>query len=167
MPVLHALGDVDDIACLECNGRLPPFLVPSLARHADEYLARTVVDVPVVAAPGLEGHVAHGQGRLLVPCQVLGCERSQVAVPREVFGIGRVGFADGEGQAGETVLSLLRGILGPYLLGLVEGRPGLGPSCIEGHVCDDLRYLGACDAVLPGLLEVVGERAVRDALADE
>ena len=57
VPMFYAFGNVDDIAWVEGDGRLAPFLIPSLARYADENLASTMMDVPVVAASWFEGYV--------------------------------------------------------------------------------------------------------------
>ena len=60
MPVLHVRGDHDDAALVQADGILALFLIPALARGAEKELSAAgsrVMDVPVVAAGGLEGHV--------------------------------------------------------------------------------------------------------------
>ena len=63
MPVLHVRGDHDEAALVQADGVLALFLIPALARGAEKELSAAgsrVMDVPVVAAAGLEGHV-HGE----------------------------------------------------------------------------------------------------------
>ena len=55
----------------------------------------------------------------------------------------------------------------PHFFGLPKSSPCLRPPCIKGDVGDDFRDFGAGDAVLLGLLQVVSERRVGHALADE
>ena len=55
----------------------------------------------------------------------------------------------------------------PHFSCLPKSSPGLRPPCIKGDVGDDFRDFGAGDAVLLGLLQVVSERRVGHALADE
>ena len=63
------------------------------------------------------------------------------------------------------------GLLGPGLAVDLcrhgEGRPCVGPSGVEGDVGEDLRHLGPAHPVGAGELQVVPERAVGDALADQ
>ena len=117
--------------------------------------------VPVVAAPGFEGYIGNNN--------LLAGDACQITITLEILGIGSIGFADGENHfLLETSLGILRrSVFVPYLLGLAECNPCLGPSCIEGYVGDDFRYLSSCDAVLFRLLQVVGERGVGYALTDE
>ena len=58
VPMLYSFRDLDDDAWLEFYGGFAPFLVPSAAGNADEDLNRTVVNMPVVSAAGLEGYIA-------------------------------------------------------------------------------------------------------------
>lgn len=68
MPVLHTLGNVDDIAGMEADGRFAPLLVDAFAADADEHLVDAVVDVPVVATARLEGDVGVGLCGLSTGC---------------------------------------------------------------------------------------------------
>ena len=89
VPVLDAGGDVHRDARRHLDGGLAPFLVVAAAGGADEDLPAAglgVVDVPVVAAAGLERHAEGGNLR--------GRERVQVAAPREILRVGRVERAD-------------------------------------------------------------------------
>ena len=75
----------------EPNGGFAPFLIPSTAVHANEYLPSPVMNVPVVAATRFKRHVAvtlQADGAI---GQVAGTDRRQMALSREVLGIGRVG----------------------------------------------------------------------------
>ena len=58
VPMLHAFGDSDGDAGLQLHSGFAPLLLPAATADADEYLGGTVVDVPVVAAAGLEADVA-------------------------------------------------------------------------------------------------------------
>ena len=61
MPVFHSGRDVHGVAGVHPDGGLAPFLIISFARRADKDLSaalRCMVDVPVVAASGSEGHGA-------------------------------------------------------------------------------------------------------------
>ena len=89
VPVLGAGGDGDHHAGRQLHGSLAPFLIPSAAADADQHLDGVVVDVPVVAAAGLEGDVAEAAD---------GVEHGEVALPDEVFGIGVVGLAQRIGR---------------------------------------------------------------------
>ena len=67
VPVLDLSGDGDDIAGLQAPGRLARFLIPALAVHAQQQLSAafgSVMNVPVVAAAGLKGHVGGEQAAL-------------------------------------------------------------------------------------------------------
>ena len=57
MPVLRIRGDADGLPGLELLWLLSLDLVVAATADRDEYLRRVVMDVPVVAAGGLEGHV--------------------------------------------------------------------------------------------------------------
>ena len=60
MPVLHPGGNHDNAALVKAHGRLALFLIPALSGGAYEQLsaaARRVMNVPVIAAAGLEGNV--------------------------------------------------------------------------------------------------------------
>ena len=57
VPMLHALRDVHNIASLERDGRLTPFLIPPSSADADEYLASSVVDMPIVPTTWLKCHI--------------------------------------------------------------------------------------------------------------
>ena len=131
VPVLHVGRDVDHVARSEADGLLALLLVPAASGHADEHLPaalRGAVDVPVVAAAGLEGHVVEGN--------LLARDGGQIAVAREVFGVGRVGLADGEYHFALEggLVACAGGVVGPYVLGHAEGGPGVGPSSVEGDV---------------------------------
>src|SRR5574340_1213580 len=85
MPVLDPGGDLDDGPGLQALGLLPLDLVPAAAGRAQQDLpaaAGGVVDVPIVAAAGLEGHVGDRDA--------LGGEPLEVALPDEVLGVGVV-----------------------------------------------------------------------------
>ena len=59
MPVLSLGRDGHDHTRAQDDRFLAFLDIPSAASHADEHLHRLVVDMPVVAATGLEGDV-HG-----------------------------------------------------------------------------------------------------------
>ena len=85
--MLGAGGDGNHRAGLQLHRFFAPFLVPTAAVDAGEHLHGVVVDMPVVAAAGLEGDVAHAADSV---------EDGEVALPDEVFGVGIVGLAKGE-----------------------------------------------------------------------
>ena len=91
--MLGAGGDGDHHAGRQLHGSLAPFLIPSATADADQHLDGVVVNVPVVAAAGLEGDVAEAAD---------GVEHGEVALPDEVFGVGIVGLAQriGRGRHG-------------------------------------------------------------------
>lgn len=164
VPMLYAGRDVDDRTGQNLHGRFALLLIPPAAGYADEHLAaalRRMVDVPVVAAARLEGDV--GDLHLLLR------KGSQVAVAGEVLRIGRIGFADGENHRAleRRTRIIARRILGPDILGQPECRPGLGPAGIKSDMGDDFGDFAAGDAVVLRRLEMEGERAVGDALADK
>ena len=91
--MLHALGDVDDIACLERDGRLAPLLIPTTVRDADEYLSCSVMYVPVVAATRFEGYVIARQDCCLTLAEVLWFDWSQITIANEELSIVHVRLA--------------------------------------------------------------------------
>lgn len=164
MPVFHVGGNVDHRARQDLPCGFSLLLIPAPSGYADEHLpaaALRPMDVPVVAAARLEGHVGNGD--------LLARNRGQVAVAGEILCEGRVRLADREDhfalEGGPGIFA--GGILRPDLLGETECRPRLGPAGVEADVGDDLGDLGAGDAVLLRRLKMVGQRTVRDALADE
>ena len=164
VPVLHIGGDMDHGAGQNLLRGLTLLLIPSAAGDADQHLTATLgglVDVPVVAAAGLEGDIRH--------LHLLARDGRQIAVADEILGIGSVGLADGEDHlALEGGLGIaLGGRFGPHLLGQTESRPRLRPAGVEGYVGDDLGGLGAGDAVFLRRLKVKLERRVGDTLRDE
>ena len=56
--MLHLVGNVDNHARRESNGRLAPLLIPAATRDTDEYLVCAMMDVPVVATIRFEGEKA-------------------------------------------------------------------------------------------------------------
>jgi len=88
--MLHALRNVNHIPCLQLDGRLPPFLVPTFAADADQDLSCPVMNMPVVAAARLKGHIGHRQNRGLALSQIHRLQRRKEAVPDKVLGIGAV-----------------------------------------------------------------------------
>ena len=89
------------------------------------------MDMPVVATSWFKGDV--GNGNLLIG------NTCQVTIASKILGIGSIGFTDGENHfALEKSLGIIgRCIFRPYVLGLAECRPGLGPACIERYMGDD------------------------------
>ena len=93
MPVLHVRGDVHHVTGDDLAGLFAPFLIPALAVGDEQDLAAALgrmVDVPVVAAAGLEGDVGDELGLLWVG------QRVQIRAAREVLRIGVVGGAGAE-----------------------------------------------------------------------
>lgn len=89
--MLHPRGDVDHVTGAQLLCRLPPFLVEPSTGHADEDLptaAFGVMDMPVVAAAGLERHV--------VNADLLGGKGREIALSDKELREGVVGGTDGE-----------------------------------------------------------------------
>ncbi len=93
VPMLNAFGDVDDVACVETNGRFAPFLIDAFATDADEYLMCSVMDVPVVAATRFECHVGITLNGLLALGNVLWLDRREVTVACEILSVSIVRVA--------------------------------------------------------------------------
>lgn len=150
MPVLHVGGNVHHVAWQQLACGLAPLLIPAAASHTDEELTTTVrgvVDVPVVAAAGLEGDVVDGN--------LFRGDGGEIALSDEVFGVSGIRLTDGEYHlALELCLSVCRGVAvgGPHLLGLAEGRPRFGSPDVESDVGEHLRNLLPRDAVGFGIL---------------
>ena len=87
VPVLGLGRDGDHSAGAQFDSGLAPLLIPAAASHTDQHLHLLVVDVPVVAAAWLEGHVDRSA--------MLGIKRSKIAVADEVLRRGRVGLTLG------------------------------------------------------------------------
>ena len=88
MPVLYLRGDDDDGAGSQADSVLVRLLVPALTGGADEDLAAAalgVVDVPVVPATGLKGHVGNRHAHITQGAQITG--------PAEILPGHRVGTA--------------------------------------------------------------------------
>ena len=59
VPMLHFGRNGDDGAGSHLLRLLAPFMIPAMTGNADEHLHLLVVDVPIVAATGLEGDIHH------------------------------------------------------------------------------------------------------------
>ena len=159
VPVLDPGRDGHDVAGVQGLRGLSRLLIPAQTVRAQQQLAAAglrVVDVPVVAAGGGEGDVCEENGLRRVG------QRVKEALAGEVLRVGRVRLAEAE----ETAVCV-RAAVGVDLLRLPEGGPGVRPAGVEGEVREDLGHFGLRHAVLLRGREVVGEGAVRDALADE
>ena len=91
VPVLDPGGDVDNVALVQFACGLAPLLIPAAPGGAEQYLpaaADGLMDMPVVAAPRFEGHVADDDP--------FGGKHVQITVADKIPGIGRVGTAPGE-----------------------------------------------------------------------
>ena len=158
MPVLHAFRDVDHSAGDHLYGLPAPFLIIAPAADADQHLAAAalrVVDMPVVAASGLKGHVEDRN--------LLGGERRQITLSHEELTVG-VGIPDREEDGVLVSVPVGQGrlLLIPDLLGQTKYRPALGPAHIHGRVGDDRGDLLLRHAVRFGILQVIGQGGIRD-----
>ena len=164
VPVLDVRGNLHHVAGAQALGGLALFLVPAFAIHADEHLPAALarmVDVPVVAAARLEGHVEDGQ-------VVVGVgERVEIALPDEVLRETVVGLAQAEEPTVGLGAVAFRVAFGIHLLRHVECRPCVGPAGVEGDMGENLGHLLLRDAVLLGAGQVIFQRAVDDAFPDE
>lgn len=104
--MLHTLQNVNHIPCLQLDGRLSPFLVPAFATDADQDLSCPVMNMPVVAAARLKGHIGHRQNRGLALSQIHRLQRSKETVTDKVLGIGAVRLSLREIHIGERLLSV-------------------------------------------------------------
>ena len=104
------------------------------------------MDMPIVVATRFESDVGNRNVLIGNACQV--------TVASKILGVGSIGFADGENHfLLETSLGIIgRCIFRPYVFGLAECRPGLGPACIERYMGDDFGDFCAGDTVLLRLL---------------
>ena len=57
MPVLCSFRDVDDVSCMESDGRFAPFLIDAFTADADKYLVCSVMNVPVVATARFKSYI--------------------------------------------------------------------------------------------------------------
>lgn len=165
VPVLDVGRDMDHRARQNLYGSLTFLLILAAACDAYQHLTAALgglMDVPVVAAGRLECNVGKGNLRIT--------HAGKIALAGEIAGIGSVGFAHGEyllaGKLLDGSCGSLR-IVVPHILGEAEGRPCLGPAGIEGYMGYGLGDLCAGDAVLFGLLHVMEQRRVGDALRYE
>ena len=84
VPVLDVGGDHHNAALVQADGGLAFLLVPALASRAEQELTASfvcVVDMPVVAASRLEGHVGGEQAAFRIG------QRIQERIAGEVLGI--------------------------------------------------------------------------------
>lgn len=93
MPVFHPFRDVDDVAGMEADGRLAPFLVDALSTDADKYLVCSVMDVLVVATARFKGDVGITLNCLFAFRKVLWLNLREVTLPGEILGVGIVWIA--------------------------------------------------------------------------
>lgn len=164
VPVLYIGGNVNYRAREYLDGGLALFLIPASAGNSDKHLAASAlgaVDVPIIAAAGLEGDIGKWNLRI--------ADGSKVAVADEILGISGVGIANGEDH---LLLELFLGRRGgglvlPHLGGKAESSPGLGPAGVECYVGDGFGDFGAGDAVVLGVLQMVNERRVGNTLCDK
>ena len=160
VPVLYARGNIYHVARAQLLCRFAPFLVTPSTGHADEDLSPTalgVMDVPVVAAAGLERHV--------VDADLLGGKGREVALPDKVLRECVVGGTDGKGHFVLMLSSCVGGIaIRPDLLRHAEGRPRLGPSRVKRRVRKDFRYLRPGHPVVLCGHQMILERRVRQPL---
>ena len=92
MPVLDLCRNGDDRTRRQGDGLFALLLIQALARGADQQLPAAfggMVDVPVVPASRLEGHIGKKHGAL--------AGNGQVGLAGKVPGIGVIGRADAEG----------------------------------------------------------------------
>ena len=163
MPVFDFGGDVDAVAGVEFYRVFAPFLVVAATGDADEYLAAAgfgVVDVPVIAAGGLEGDVEDAD--------LAGGYGGEVALADEVFCEGVVWLSDGEHHGCFVFCFGIDGSVGgfvyvPDFFGEVKYGPAFWPSGVEGYVGDD-----GCDfflgyAVVFGIFQMEFEGGIGDA----
>ena len=115
------------------------------------------MDVPVVAAAGLERHV--------VDADLIGGKGREVALPDKVLRKCVVGGADRKGHLVLVLSSCISSIaIRPDLLRHAKGRPRLGPSCVKRRMCKDFRYLRPGHAIVLCGHQMILERRVRQAL---
>ena len=91
VPVLDAGGDVDHVAGMQFPGRLAPLLIVAVSGHAEQHLTAALlglVDMPIVPAARLKGHIVHPHRT--------GGQGLQIALPHKILGKSIVGRADGE-----------------------------------------------------------------------
>ena len=93
MPMLHAFGDLYHHAGLKGYGVFAPLLIPAAATDADEYLTKTMVNMPVVAASGLECNVGERHSGLLSLAKVGRMYGRKKTLTYEILGIGGVRLA--------------------------------------------------------------------------
>ena len=158
VPVAGIGGDFYHITGRKAPGGLALLLIPAFAIYADEDLAAAflgVMDVPMVAATGLEGNIADGQG-----IAGLG-EHLEIGISGEIFRISAIEIPLAKESA------VLGVALGVHFFRHGEGCPGVRPAGVEGDVGQDFRHLRAGDAILLGLIQMVFQRIVGNAFADQ
>lgn len=119
------------------------------------------MDVPVVTATRLKGHVVDGNEITWRR------ERLQVGVPYEVLRKGVIWLAQTKEAAMSLDVPSLGFRIGVDLLRQPERRPGVWPARIEGHMRQKLGHLRLADPVFARRLQVIPERIVDDPLSYE
>ena len=84
VPVFGSLGNLNNGPGNELYGGFAPFLIPAPAGNANKDLHLLMVNMPIVPATGLEGHVGYAA-----------IHRSQITVARKVLGISSIGLSFG------------------------------------------------------------------------
>lgn len=82
VPMFGSLGNLNNGSRNELDGGFAPFLIPAPAGYADKDLHLLVVNMPIVPATGLEGHVGY-----------TAIHWRQITVAREVLSISRIGLS--------------------------------------------------------------------------
>ena len=161
VPVLHTHRDIHHIPRMKRLRRLSGFLIKPTACHADQNLpaaALRMMDMPVVAAPRLEGHI--------VNAHLCRGDRRKVTLPNEILCKGIVGRTDGENHpafvCGLRIIGNI--VLRPHFFCHAERRPRLGPTGIKRRMGQDLRDLRFGHTVVLCGLQVILKRGIRQSL---
>ena len=138
VPVFDFRRNIDAVARLHLDGFFAFLLIVAASGHAYKDLsaaALCVVDMPVVAAAGFEGHIEH--------TDLFGGYRCEIALTDEVFCEGVIRGADREdhglcmGSHGLVLVRKIAFIHLPYFFCKVEDGPALRPADVECHMGDD------------------------------
>ena len=155
--------NIHGVSRQQLHGVLAPLLIKAVSGNADKNLPAAgfgVMDMPVVAASRLKGHIEN-------PHLLLG-DRRKIAFPAEILRKTIICRADWKDHGCSVFChgAVVR-FLAPHFFCHAERRPRLGPSGIEGGVGQNLSNFLLGDAVFLCAFQMIPEGRIGESLCHE
>ena len=163
VPMLDTGRNVYHIARQHLHSGLAPFLIKAASGNADQELPAAgfcVMDMPVVAASRLKGHIEN-------PHLLLG-DRRKIAFPAEILRKTIICRADWKDHGCSVFChgAVVR-FLAPHFFCHAERRPCFRPSCIKGGMGQDLSNFFLGNAIFLCTFQMIFERRICKPLCHE